>query len=167
MINVLFCIESKTIKKMYVFIQYCNSMNKYVTFKDGQSRVGVCVADFRRWLPRWDHQRVHSVSAAGSFLTGVEDVFGHTAGWRWRKPGEESAWICCETFFFLFTSRVFKQTPCVFSKMPESLPEEKTGGTGSISRVWVYFYLSITTITANPRMFWGVLEDWFLLTHHK
>lgn len=65
----------------------------YVTYI---SCVCVCLAHFRRRLSGRDHQCVHSVSAAGGFLPGVEDVFGHAAGWRRRKPGEEPAGVRCE-----------------------------------------------------------------------
>lgn len=39
--------------------------------------------------------------AAGGFLPGVEDILGHTAGWRRRKLGEEPARICCASVRFV------------------------------------------------------------------
>lgn len=57
----------------------------------------VCfVADFRRRLPGRDHQRVDGVPATGGFLSCVEDIFSHAAGWRRGEPRKEPARICRE-----------------------------------------------------------------------
>ncbi len=63
--------------------------------------VCVCLAHFRCRLSGGDHQCIYSVSAAGGFLPGAEDVFGHAAGRRRRKLGEEPARICCESVLLI------------------------------------------------------------------
>lgn len=90
--------------------------------------VCVCLAHFRCGLSGWDHQCVYSMSAAWGFLTGVKDVFGHAAGWGRGKPGEEPAWICCESYL----EHVFKQPVTMsLSKMPapKITTEVETGST--------------------------------------
>lgn len=95
-------------------IHFCSLMTWTVT-ASFQYCVCVCLAHFRCRLPGRDHQRVHSLPTAGSFLSGVENIFGHAARRRRRKPGEEPARICCEDYFaclFCQPSKICKI--CIF-----------------------------------------------------
>lgn len=123
--------------------------------------VCVCLAHFRCRLSGWDHQCVYSMSAAWGFLTGVEDVFGHAAGWGRGKPGEEPAWICCESYLEHVTMSPSKLPA------PQITREVETGSTFWLLAANTSHMNTVNYTTHCHTMHPVMLKTWDSLRHSR